>query len=470
MKKAITHLKLDQANPGKLERLDELAAEYQRIVQAYVDWMIWHEMRQPEKYDHIPEHEISTKLSDRWQRCAWQQACGIVQSWYSNARENPPKLQNICLQANTNVVVIEHSKTAQFDYWLRISTLDGGHPVRIPIKLYKHARETLVQFPKLCSSITLNRWEGVWFATFVVERNGPKAKSSKVTGVDIGMVSIVTTSHGRRYGQVGQELCRRVELANIKLRRKQQLNACLKHKGRATVSLKNDKAEAFARNEIGRALNQMLDELPEGTKVALERLSVKDMRFKSRQMNRALRASQLGYTRDKLKFKLDEHGIRYRSVQPAYSSQQCSQCGFTISMNRRSQAEFRCLWCGYEANADENAASNIAERFSDEELNTLPFRAVETTLAIRFMRRLPDARSASAGLDTAHPTAVPRGKAAAQLAPLTVNRPGLTPMAYGLNNLVKGNDQGGEPTQLKIMKRRTGAGKPACSPFLGGVG
>ena len=65
-------------------------------------------------------------------------------------------------------------------------------------------------------------------------------------------------------------------------------------------------------------------------------------------------------------------------------------------MNRRSQAEFRCLWCGYEANADKNAASNIAERFSDEELNTLPFRAVETILAIRFMRRLPDARSASA--------------------------------------------------------------------------
>ncbi len=69
-------------------------------------------------------------------------------------------------------------------------------------------------------------------------------------------------------------------------------------------------------------------------------------------------------------------------------------------MNRRSQAEFRCLWCGYTANADENAASNLAERFSDEELNSLPFRDVETALALRFMRRLPDARSASAGLDT----------------------------------------------------------------------
>jgi transposase len=164
----------------------------------------------------------------------------------------------------------------------------------IPLKIYKHARNSLAQFPKLCSSVTLNRREGEWFATFVVERKGPKVQAAGVIGVDIGMVSIVSTSQGCRYGRISPELRRRVERANAKRRRKQQLNACLKRKSRATVSLKDDKAEAFACNEIGRALNQMLDELPGATKVALERLTVKDMRFKSRQMNRALRASQLG--------------------------------------------------------------------------------------------------------------------------------------------------------------------------------
>ena len=103
-----------------------------------------------------------------------------------------------------------------------------------------------------------------------------------------------------------------MERANTKRCRKQKLNACLKRKNQPTVRLNDDKAEAFARNEIGRALNRMLDELPSGSKVALERLTVKGMRLKSRQMNRALRASQLGYVRDKLKFKLDERGIRYR--------------------------------------------------------------------------------------------------------------------------------------------------------------
>ena len=430
MKKAITHLKLDQANPGKLEKLDELAAEHQRVVQAYVDWLIAHEVRQPDKYADVPEQDIPTPLSDRWQRCAWQQACGIVQSWYSNERENPPALKNVCIQANANVVVIEPSHTPRYDFWLRISTLDAGHPVRIPITLYERARETLAQFPKRCSGVTLNQRDGEWFATFVVERRGPKAKSSQVVGVDIGMASIVSTSEGRRYGQVSAELRCRVERANEKRRRKQKLNACLKRKGRPAVSLNDHKAEAFARNEIGRALNQMLDELPQGSKVALERLTVKDMRFKSRQMNRALRASQLGYVRDKLKFKLDERGVRYRSVQAAYSSQECSQCGFTFPMNRRSQANFHCLWCGFEANADENAACVIAERFGDDELNALPIRNVETVLAIRFMRRLPDARSASAGLELQPELWLPTGKAVVAVdPPPTVNQPGLTPVS-----------------------------------------
>ena len=91
-------------------------------------------------------------------------------------------------------------------------------------------------------------------------------------------------------------------------------------------------------------------------------------------------------------------------------------------MNRRSQAEFHCLWCGYTANADENAAQIIAERFGDDELNALSFCEVETALALRFMRSLPVARSATAGLELHVPFNVPRGKWRQGV--MTVNQPG----------------------------------------------
>lgn len=402
IKKAITDLKLDDANNGKLTALDVLAVEHQRVTQVYVDWLIAHEVREPNKYADVPTADVPTELSARWQRCAWQQACGIVQSWYSNEREIPPVLKNICIQANANVVKLEKSNTPTFDFWLRISTLDAGAPVRVPLKLYRRAKQTIEKYPKLCTGVTLNKRDGEWRATLVVERKGEKLKANRnVIGVDIGMTHIAVTSDVKQYGAISDELARRVEKKATGIARKQKLNVCLKRKGLPTVSLTDHKAEAFARNEIGRALNQLVDHLPEGSPAAIERLNVKDMRFKSRQMNRRLRASQLGYIRDKLRFKLDERGTRYRSVQPAYSSQQCDRCGFVHEDNRLSQSAFKCLNCGYTENADVNAARNIAKRFGDDELNRLHFRDVKAVLQDRFARRLsPDARSASVGLDT----------------------------------------------------------------------
>ena len=131
----------------------------------------------------------------------------------------------------------------------------------------------------------------------------------------------------------------------------------------------------------------------------MEDLSVTAMRMKSRAMNRKLRTSQLGYLKDKLQFKLVERGIAYQAVPSAYTSQQCSRCGFTLGYNRRSQAQFVCAWCGHTQNADENAARNIAERFGDDQLSALPFRDVLSLLITRFMSKLWDARSASPGPD-----------------------------------------------------------------------
>ena len=87
MKKAITHLKLSDGNAGKLAQLDAVAVEYLRVVQADIDWLIAHEVKEPDKYADLPD--LTTPLSARWQRCAWQQACGTVQSWYANERTHP---------------------------------------------------------------------------------------------------------------------------------------------------------------------------------------------------------------------------------------------------------------------------------------------------------------------------------------------------------------------------------------------
>jgi transposase len=51
---------------------------------------------------------------------------------------------------------------------------------------------------------------------------------------------------------------------------------------------------------------------------------------------------------------------RVEKVNPAYTSQTCSVCGHCAPENRKSQAVFRCVACRHQANADVNAAVNIA--------------------------------------------------------------------------------------------------------------
>jgi transposase len=52
---------------------------------------------------------------------------------------------------------------------------------------------------------------------------------------------------------------------------------------------------------------------------------------------------------------------RVEKVNPAYTSLTCHVCGHCVKGNRESQAVFLCLACGHRANADINAARNIAQ-------------------------------------------------------------------------------------------------------------
>jgi putative transposase len=74
-------------------------------------------------------------------------------------------------------------------------------------------------------------------------------------------------------------------------------------------------------------------------------------------LNRAILASGWGLFATRLEHKAQG---RVQKVNPAYTSQTCSQCNTRDRQARESQAVFRCRACGYCGNADVNAARNIA--------------------------------------------------------------------------------------------------------------
>lgn len=82
-----------------------------------------------------------------------------------------------------------------------------------------------------------------------------------------------------------------------------------------------------------------------------------------RGLNHALRSASMGGIRQKLEYKTKRaYASSLLLVNPAYTSQQCCQCGHTCRENRESQAVFHCTQCGLMLNADTNAAINILQR------------------------------------------------------------------------------------------------------------
>jgi putative transposase len=76
-------------------------------------------------------------------------------------------------------------------------------------------------------------------------------------------------------------------------------------------------------------------------------------------LNRAILDQGWYEFRRQLQYKLAWNGGILVTVPPQGTSRTCPCCGHASADNRRTQARFRCVACGFEENADVVGAINI---------------------------------------------------------------------------------------------------------------
>src|SRR5579885_1062680 len=220
--KAVTHIRLEATNAVKLSILDAVASVYLELTQQYVTLFCT-----TEAPNGFRAPCFLTLLSERWHRNAIQEAAGIAKSWRSNRanayqgyldalaeyqeqkadgqfpggtkepkwREwNVPTLRHPCMQANGNVIKLEEATNSTCDYWLKVSTLDKGHPLLIPVKLASYHIDALTdpetgKRRKVNSSVTLNRREDTWWLTLTYDETVTVQiePDAPVIGIDVGI-------------------------------------------------------------------------------------------------------------------------------------------------------------------------------------------------------------------------------------------------------------------------------------------
>jgi IS605 OrfB family transposase len=229
-----------------------------------------------------------------------------------------------------------------------------------------------ITLPFVCSSVTRQRLLASYKQANLICRNGqfylhiasdipsvPPAPSVGTLGIDLGIVNIATDSDGAVHSGA----------TVLKVRKRHRaLRSRLQSKGTKSAKrhLKrlSGKESRFSKN-TNHTISKCIVAKAEGTqrRIALEDL--KGIR-KGKTVGLAQRTNLHSWSffqlRTFITYKAALKGISVVLVNSRNTSRTCPQCGCISKANRRTQADFCCIECGFSAHADWVGATNVARR------------------------------------------------------------------------------------------------------------
>jgi putative transposase len=241
-----------------------------------------------------------------------------------------------------------------------VSIWSVGGRLAIPYQAGRRQRE-LLQYQKGESDLVYSKQKKAFYLLAVCEIPNPTEQVTEdALGVDLGVTNIAVDSDGE--GHTSEA----VEHNRQKIHR---LRSRLQQRG--TLSAKRHLRMLAGRQrrfqkDTNHVISKRRVEKAQRTNRAIGLEDLKGIRSRTRAKGAEQRARHSNWAfyqlRQYVSYKARMVGIPVVLVDPRYTSQQCSCCGFVDKANRRSQSEFVCLSCGYANHADLNAAKNIAFR------------------------------------------------------------------------------------------------------------
>lgn len=236
-----------------------------------------------------------------------------------------------------------------------ILTLQGRQVVPIVLGGYQEAK---LQFPRR-GQVNLLYKNGKFYLIAIVEVPEPPEKVNKeFLGIDMGVKVLAVDSKGEVYS--GKE----VDKKRIKLDKlKSALQKCGSKAAKRHLKKLSGK-EARFRTWVNHNVSKKIVEKAKrhSLGIAIEDLTGIRERTVFRKSQRRQHSSwAFNQLRRFLEYKSRIAGITIKAVNPHYTSQRCSNCGYINKHNRKTQSNFVCKSCGFSANADINGAINIAQ-------------------------------------------------------------------------------------------------------------
>ena len=221
--------------------------------------------------------------------------------------------------------------------------------------------------------VTVSLSAGKWYVSIQTEREVPEPvhPSQSVVGIDMGIARFATFSdgssirplhsfrkHEKKLAKLQRKLAKRVKSSS----NWRKLKAKIQRLHRTIANVRNDflhkTTTIISKNHALVVIEDLkvrnMSRSASGTVEAPGR----NVRAKAG-LNKSILDQGWYEFRRQLEYKLKWLGGKLVVIPPQYTSQTCSHCGCVDRANRPTQAKFKCTACGFECNADHNAALNI---------------------------------------------------------------------------------------------------------------
>ena len=239
-----------------------------------------------------------------------------------------------------------------------LTTVDGRIVCGLAIGGYQRA--LLARAKKVGQADLLRDRKGRWrLHLSVVLPDPPPAPQEGVLGVDLGLINLAVDSDGNRYsGAHVNGLRRRSHRLRRHLQPKQTRAA---RKRLASWKGKQARFQRDVNHTVAKRL--VATALQTRRALAVEDLNGIRQRVRaSRDQRRLLGNWGFFQLRTFVQHKAEAAGVTVYAVDPRHTSQGCPRCGLIDRANRKTQAAFRCVGCGFAGHADHIAAVNVSRR------------------------------------------------------------------------------------------------------------
>jgi putative transposase len=274
-------------------------------------------------------------------------------------KNRKPNLKYCNMALDSKVAKIEKSKGGKFDYWITLSTLEKGKTIKLPVVSNKYFESKNGDIKKFVQ-LNFNKNNDLKITLLKdINKDNYISKTKKIA-LDLGLNNLFATNNGDLFGRGFSKIIKKYDkyiTLLAKNRQKQKLKTASNRYKKLVLKLKQ-----YLKNEVNRVINKIIKNY-RPAEIVVERLNFQSPKL-SRRLNRVLSNFGKSIITGKFQSLKEEFGIKITEINPAYTSQECSKCGYIAKSNRKNQETFICGFCNSKQNADINASKVIFSRSS----------------------------------------------------------------------------------------------------------